>query len=185
MTAASKSPNTPSADAPEQDPDQLPFAQLGRLGRTSWPRHLAAIATILVLWIVGGSAAYLLVASLTTNLSPAVTSAYLALSASFLPMLAGTAVAVRFIHKRPLLTLITPFERIDKRRLLLSFGLYFALATAARLAAGLLHPEQVQLTFQPIHWLALLPVVIVLTTIQTTAEELLFRSYALQTHSAC
>jgi membrane protease YdiL (CAAX protease family) len=180
MTTTSKPPNTPSADAPEQRADQLPFAQLGRLGRTSWPRHLAAIGTIILFWIVGGGAAAVLVTSLTTGVSPAVPSVYLALMASFVPMLAGTAVAVRFIHKRPLITLITPFQGIDKRRLLLSFGVYFALATAARLAAGLLHPEQFRLTFQPIQWLALLPVVVILTAIQTTAEELLFRSYALQ-----
>ena len=97
MTAASKPSKTPSAAAPEQGPDQLPFAQLGRLGRTSWPRHLAAIGTILVFWIVGGGAAAVLVISFTTNLTPAVPSTYLALMASFIPMLAGTAIAVRFI----------------------------------------------------------------------------------------
>lgn len=181
MTAASTPPSTPSTDGPEQGPDELPFAQLARLGRTSLPRHLAAIGTILLFWIVGGGAAAVLVASLTSRMDPALPSLYLALMASFVPLFVGTVVAVQFIHQRPLITLITPRQRIDWRRVLVSFGVYLALATAARLATGLLQPDQVRLVFQPARWLALLPVVVILTAIQTTAEELLFRGYVLQT----
>lgn len=180
MTSARPS-TTPSTGGTAEGPAQRPFAQLGRLGHTSWSRHLAALTTIVVFWTVGGGAAAVLVLSLTKDPSPGSPSAYLALMASFVPLLAGIAVAVRFVHRRPLLTLITPLQRVDSRRLLVAFALYLALATGVRLGAALLHPDDLRLTFHPLHWLTLLPVVVILTAIQSSAEELLFRGYVLQT----
>ena len=46
---------------------------------------------------------------------------------------------------------------------------------------ALLHPERFSLTFDPARWLLTLPVIVVVTSLQTTTEELFFRGYDLQT----
>jgi membrane protease YdiL (CAAX protease family) len=162
---------------------QWEYSQLGRLGRTSWQRHVAAIATILFIWLVLGAAASLAVMGFgPSDFDLAVPSptAYIAINVSLAMMLAGLAVAVRFIHQRPLRTLITPYRRINWRTIACSFALMVTLAAASSAIEAALSPGAYHLTFQPRQWLTMLPVILILTTLQTSAEELLFRGYILQ-----
>jgi membrane protease YdiL (CAAX protease family) len=163
---------------------QLPeYTQLARLGRTSWQRQVAAIATILFFWLVLGAAAALAVMGLAPggyDLAAPSPTAYIAINVSPLAMLAEVAVAVRFIHQRPLRTLITPSRRIDWRRIACAFALMVTLAAASSALEAALYPGTYHLTSQPRQWLTMLPVILILTTLQTSAEELLFRGYLLQ-----
>jgi uncharacterized protein len=162
----------------------LGFARLGLLGRTSWKRHLAAIVVILASWFVLGTAAAVAVFAVVVGEQADIGAPlpfYLAVNAPFPFLLAGVAVAVRGIHRRPLRTLVTsPGRRVDRRAVALGFAFFATLGAAGAVVEALLHPGRYQLVFEPLAWLALLPVVLVVTTVQTSAEELLFRGWLLQ-----
>lgn len=176
----------PSAALSEAQPTQVQFSQLGRLGLVSWRRHVAAILTILFFWNGVGTAAMVAVAGLAGMDDPFAPrsgfslSGYLVINVSFPFLLAGIAVAVRFIHQRPLRSLITPLARVDLWRVLKGFGLILAIAAAATGVGALLGVDRYQLVFHPRQWLLALPLILVVTSVQASTEELLFRGYLLQ-----
>ena len=88
--------------------------------------------------------------------------------------------AVRLIHKRPFLTVITPNLSVDWKKIGKSFGLFFGLVALATVVDYLLNPSTYQFRLNPERFLIFAPVALVLIPIQTTAEELLFRGYLLQ-----
>ena len=65
-------------------------------------------------------------------------------------------------------------------RLFQGFGLWFALAAVFQLVEFVLYPQRLVYTFDPARWFFFLPIVLILTPIQTSAEELLFRGYWLR-----
>jgi uncharacterized protein len=83
---------------------------------------------------------------------------------------------VRHVHRRPVRSLITPRQRIDGRRIAWSFGLFFLLAGAATFLEAMLDPGRFHLTLSP-GWLLTLPVIVAITCLQTSTEELFFRGY--------
>src|SRR4051794_39187521 len=123
---------TATVPQPERGPTQgatrtAGVPQLARLGLVSWRRHVAAIATILFFWFGLGTVATIAVATLTGTYDPLAPrdgfslSGYLLINVPFPFLLTGLAVAVRFIHHRPLRSLITPRARVDFRRVLQGF----------------------------------------------------------------
>ena len=176
------SPPPPASESPQPE-----FSQLARLGLVSWRRHVAAILTIVFFWFGLGTAATVAVATFTGVYDPSAPrdgfslSGYLLISVPFPFLLAGLAVAVRFIHKRPLRSLITPLARVNLWRVLQGFGLILALVAATSGGWALLGPDPYQLVFHPQRWLLALPLILVVTTLQASTEELLMRSYLLQT----
>ncbi|MFV0244160.1 MAG: CPBP family intramembrane glutamic endopeptidase [Qingshengfaniella sp.] len=112
-----------------------------------------------------------------TLASGATPGAALTLLASFLPLIAGTWLVVRLLHRRPFATLFGPSTRLGQDviratgLLLVLFLPYFALwslffDTLPNLSPGL--------------WLALLPLSLAGIALQTLAEELVFRGYLIQ-----
>jgi membrane protease YdiL (CAAX protease family) len=159
--------------------EERDFSQLARLGPSSWRRHLAGLTIILFCWIVVGGAATLALMLLLGGLGPMPMSGYLVANAPFPFLLAGVVIAVRYVYRRPVHSLITPKQRIDGRRIAWSFGLFFLLAGAATLIEAVLDPGRFHLTLSPA-WLLTLPVLVVITCLQTSTEELFFRGYLLQ-----
>lgn len=98
----------------------------------------------------------------------------------FLFFLAGLALSVRLLHMRSLRSLITPAAKINWRRLLQGFCVFFALATAEIALSYWLSPQDFTLIFDPRAFFIFLPVALLLTPMQTTVEELFFRGYLLQ-----
>ena len=90
--------------------------------------------------IIGGAATLTLMIALGLSGAGSLTG-YLLVNVPFPFLLAGVVIAVRFVHRRPVRTLITPRARIDARRIAVSFGLFFALAIAASLVEALIDPE--------------------------------------------
>lgn len=156
--------------------EQSEYTQLARLGRTSWQRRVAAIATILFFWLVLGTAAavaFMRLASGDFDRAAPSPTAHVAINLGLLMMLVEVAIAVRFIHQRPLRTLITPSRRVGVRRIACAFALMVTLAAASSASKAALYPGTYHLTLQPRPWLTMLPVILILTTLQTSAEELL------------
>jgi uncharacterized protein len=99
----------------------------------------------------------------------------------YIAWFAGIVVFIRLIHKRKFITLITPYAKIDWKKVFWGFGLFFILVAGTSLADFLLNPKDY--SFNEIEFkdfLTLFLFVLVLTPIQTTAEEVFFRGYLMQ-----
>lgn len=93
----------------------------------------------------------------------------------------GCWFSVRFILKRRFISLITPYQRINWRRVLVGFSVFFVLLFIFQGITMLFQFDNY--TFNIEDWksyLWLIIAVIVLVPIQTTSEELFFRGLLLQ-----
>jgi membrane protease YdiL (CAAX protease family) len=153
------------------------YLDLARQGRNAWWRYALGAVTIAFFWLVLGYVPYLLLvgAGLGDQLLE-----YLAVNFSIFMMLAGLALAVKLIHRRPLLTLITPEARIDWRRVARGALVWTAIAAVIVVIEHFLYPERYYLSFDAERFFLFLALVLVLTPIQAGAEELVFRAYSMQ-----
>ncbi|MCD7034028.1 CPBP family intramembrane metalloprotease [Metabacillus sp. GX 13764] len=165
-------------------------------GKNSWPRYLSSLAVMIGFTILGSifyaAAGILTVLSdkdqesyfdLATGafagLDPVLDLTYLMLVYVF--WLAGIWISIRFIHKRTLTSLVTPRRRINWRTVFWSFGIYFLLTALSLGIDALIYPHNYMLNRpDPLHFLTLFVVVLLLVPIQTTVEELFFRGFLLQ-----
>ncbi|MDX2228744.1 MAG: CPBP family glutamic-type intramembrane protease [Leptolyngbyaceae cyanobacterium bins.349] len=92
----------------------------------------------------------------------------------------GLWLAVKQLHQRKILTLISPDASFQWQRFGLGFGLWFALAAIQTGIEFLYNPAAFVWNFQPSAWFIFLPWALLLTPIQTSTEEFLFRGYLLQ-----
>ncbi len=163
------------------------FLALSNLGKNGAARWLGGTLLILFLWFVVGSIFTLpfLFLSGANLLSGKLEGGdpfwiYLAVSASFPFIWLGVWLAVRFLHQRAFRTIITPAPKISWTRLAQGFGVWFGLIALVQIAEFVMYPARAQYTFNLEKWIFFLPFVLILTPIQTSAEELLFRGYWLQ-----
>ena len=95
--------------------------------------------------------------------------------------LLGIYWALRCLHGRSLRTLITPFRRISWLRIGQGFSVFFAIKIIEILASYAIAPEDFTINaFKPRVFFIFLTWVMILTPLQTTAEELFCRGYLLQ-----
>lgn len=106
--------------------------------------------------------------------------AFVVLNLTIIGMILGLAVAMALLHRRPMLTLVTPHDRIDGRRVMQGAGVMLVLLAAMTLVEHLLFPGRYRLVFDPVRFLPYMIAVLLLTPIQATAEELIFRGYVMQ-----
>jgi membrane protease YdiL (CAAX protease family) len=169
------------------------YLELVYRGRTRSWRYVVAIAIILIFWLILGSLPYAFAgvvillkggrfginsAGELNGLSPFIN--YILLSFSFVAFLAGIFIAMHWIHRRPLLTLITPYSQINWHRLGQGFTLWFLLGALITLGEALIYPGRYHFTLNLARFLPFAAVVLILTPIQTSTEELFFRGYVLQ-----
>lgn len=164
-----------------------------RSGKNEWWRYLLSLPAILVTWIVLGLIPVLILmvyisldgdpatgVSETGIIGVPVITEFTALMLSFVPFFAATLLAVRFIHARPLKTLITGADRIRWGRIFAGAGVWLVLAGLISVVESYLHPGRYVFTFQPVTLLVFAILALILIPIQTSAEELFFRGYLLQ-----
>lgn len=163
------------------------FLDLANLGKNGAARWLGGTLIILFLWFVVGSIAtlpflFLSGVDFTTGdlagADPFWT--YIAVSVSFPFIWLGVWLVVRFVHQRAFRTLITPAPSISWMRAGQGFAVWLVLVALAQLAEFVIYPARAVWTFDPAKWILFLPFILILTPIQTSAEELLFRGYWLQ-----
>ncbi|MCS7011490.1 MAG: CPBP family intramembrane metalloprotease [Anaerolineales bacterium] len=170
------------------------YLRLADSGKNEWWRYLLSVLIIFFSWqIVGSIPTFLLIAWVKLDPDPqtdftaeghflgvpTIVSFVIFMLASW-TFLAGIWFAVRVLHGRPFLTLITPAHRVDWKRLGQGALLWFLLVALAAAVEALLYPGRYRLTFEPASFLLFLPLALVLIPIQTSAEELFFRAYLLQ-----
>jgi uncharacterized protein len=98
----------------------------------------------------------------------------------FVVLMAGIAIAVKLIHGRKFRSLISPTATFSTGRFLTGFGLWFGLMGILVGISAIGSPGEFVVTLEPLKWLGLLLAVLILTPIQTGAEELFCRGYLTQ-----
>ena len=153
------------------------YLTLVRLGRNQWWRYALGAVVILFCWLVLGYLPYYWLAT-SGPLDPL--RAYVAINFSIVLMLAGLALTMRFLHRRPLMTLISVERRIAWRRVAQGAAAWAGIALVAAGIEHLLYPDRYYLSFNAGRFFLFAAVALVVTPIQTTTEELLFRGYLMQ-----
>ena len=170
------------------------YLDLARQGRNGWGRFVLAVALILFLWqILGALPSIFLLAWVLadgnpqTGISPAgqymgvesILSFVMTMLASMF-FLFGIILAIRYVHQRPLRTLITTARLVSWRRFLQGFAVWFVLCGLMSMAEALIYPGRYVLTLDLQRFITFAFLAIFLVPIQTSAEELFFRGYILQ-----
>ncbi|MGX4281267.1 CPBP family intramembrane glutamic endopeptidase [Bacillus sp. JK106] len=161
-------------------------------GRNSVSRYLLSLLVIVGLFFFGSilTVFYMFLTSafnpsLTINwdeaaLSDPLADIYLQHLVYFIAI-PGIWIAVRFIMKRRFLSIITPNQSLNWKRIFFGFGTYVVLMFVAGLIDFLIHPDRFTLQeFHASRFLLLLAAAVLLVPIQTSAEEFLFRGFLLQ-----
>jgi membrane protease YdiL (CAAX protease family) len=153
------------------------YLDLARRGKNAWWRYALGVGTIAFFWLVLGYVPYLVLvgAGVSDHLLE-----YLAINFSIFMMLAGLVLTVKFIHGRPLLTLITPEASVHWMRVARGALVWAVIAAAIVVIEDALFPGRYYLSFDAGRFFAFLTLVLVLTPIQAGAEELVFRAYSMQ-----
>lgn len=169
------------------------YLEVARTGKNDWWRYLLSLPAIIATWVgVGLVPVFFLAAYVQMDGNPAtdftptgftgvpLLAEFLVTMASFIPLIAATLLAVRFIHARPVQSLITAAPRIRWSRIFVGGGIWFGIAALIAVVESLLYPGRYVLTFQPVTLLIFAILALVLIPIQTSAEEVFFRGYLLQ-----
>lgn len=153
------------------------YFDLARRGKNAWWRYVLGVITIAFFWLVLGYVPYLVLmgAGVSDHLLE-----YLAVNFSIFMMLAGLALTVKFIHGRPLLTLVTPEAGVDWMRIGRGALVWAVIAAAIVVIEDALFPGRYYLSFDAGRFFVFFALVLVLTPIQAATEELVFRAYAMQ-----
>lgn len=88
--------------------------------------------------------------------------------------------ALKFIQKKPLSSIITGYENIRWKRYFFSFGVWATLIVILTIASYLLSPQDIEIRFNASNFIILLIVSVIFIPIQTATEELIFRGYLMQ-----
>lgn len=176
----------------------MTYLELAKQGKNHWWRYLLGLFLILLAWQGVGlmptfALAYWVEVDqdeatqfnadtfLFEGLPAAVTFADT--MAMFIFLMLGILLVIRLLHKRPFLSLITPWQRISWLRVLQGAVVFAAIYLTVGVVGEWLLPTpagEMTYVFQPGAFLAFLPVALLLIPIQTSAEELLFRGYLMQ-----
>jgi membrane protease YdiL (CAAX protease family) len=114
------------------------------------------------------------------NLSNQPLISFIAINFSFMCLLAGLLFFVRFVHKRNPISLITGEIRVSFKKIWLTAGMWTIIVVITTIVDSLVHPGSYIFTYEWKAWFPFALAAIILTPIQTSAEELLFRGYFLQ-----
>jgi membrane protease YdiL (CAAX protease family) len=171
------------------------FLDLAQQGENAWWRYLLSFFIILFGWLgLSIVLGVLLVLAVTYDNDPKTfidlevgqivgVDPLIILLISLLGSVAlvvSLFVTVRFVHQRPILSLITPQPHFDWKRFALGFGFFLLLVAVVSLVEAMLYPGRYQLTFNANEFLKFLPVLLIFLPFQSAAEELLFRGYLMQ-----
>jgi len=99
---------------------------------------------------------------------------------SFVVGLLALWLALAVIHKRPLRSLITPYQNIRWSRVGFGFGVWFLLIASLEVLSYFISPETYQFQLEWKTWLPLVAIALLIMPMQTSFEELLFRGYLMQ-----
>lgn len=172
------------------------YVEAARRGGHSWWRYLMGIFAILFSWlVVGGLLTFGLAFGLGgPGLDPASLAdvsaygevfgpvgGYLILNSGFPVFLSGILLTVVAIHRRHPRTLVTAADRVSWGRIGQGFLAWMVpWVLVIGLVQYLLYPSSFSVSENPSALLYFVPLALVFTGVQVTAEELFFRGYLVQ-----
>lgn len=181
---------------PESTPSYISAAQQGH---HTWARYLIGTILIAVAWFGIGTLATLIMIvgygvvigdlgiafQLASPTPPPdlIVPTFLVLMVSFVPFFLGTVVVVRFLHNRPVRTLVTGKSRINWRRVGTGAGIWLLLLIVTLGIDLVLRPDMYTFQFDPGQWLPYTLLALFFIPIQAGTEELVFRGYLMQATS--
>ena len=158
-------------------PETERYLDLARLGRNAWWRYALGAAIIAGSWLGLGLLPYVLL-SRAGIFDPRLD--FIAINLSIFMMFAGLAVAVKWLHRRPILSLVTPAVRLDWQRIRHGAVVWLAIAVMLSLLEFLLYRDRFYVSLNLARLAPFLVLVLLLTPLQAATEELVFRGYAMQ-----
>lgn len=175
------------------------YKDLAKLGLTTASRFVSAISVILFMYLcVGGIyvsipliIAMILHPENLLDIDPTNTvdilnkfvgdtGSYLLVNFSIYFMLLGIFISVKYIHKRPFMSLVNSERKISWSRFFIGFGVYGGILCLGTLVDYFASNGNYVVSFDPSKFWFMLPVILIMTPIQTTTEELVFRGYVIQ-----
>ncbi|WP_348822479.1 CPBP family intramembrane glutamic endopeptidase [Flavobacterium aestuarii] len=99
---------------------------------------------------------------------------------SYVAALGGVYFTVRFLHYQSFKSIVTGRKNIDWKRVLFSFAVWTVFTVVSTLVTYYLNPADFEINFQPLPFLILFLIAVLLIPIQTSVEELVFRGYLMQ-----
>jgi uncharacterized protein len=172
------------------------YLKIAQQGRNNWWRYLLGILLIFLMWQIIGSIVTVIFITIIfqnrglpfleaarqieTFLRNSSIESFIAINLGFIFFALGTFLAVKLLHKRPILSLVSAESKINFRRFLAGFGVWFFMQGILVAIALISEPRNFKLTFNPAEWFPLLITALILTPIQTSSEELFFRGYLIQ-----
>jgi uncharacterized protein len=165
-------------------------------GKNNWKRYLSSLLVIITFLIIGSFAyaeaidwytandgnsnSYFdAMEGIAVNVDPLIDFGLTHIS--YVLWILGLFLAMRLIHKRRLLSLITPESKMNWRKVFWGFGVFFTLIAGTTLIDFALNQGDYELnSIQLSDFLKLFLFVLILTPLQTTCEELFFRGYLMQ-----
>ena len=179
-------------------PEAERYLDAARPGQNRWWRYLLGIILIacspIVLMLALALGAYLLqgtgvgatpdgqwiVRVLTAQVIDKSILSFFVLNLSIIGMLGGLWFAIKWLHRRSFLSLITPTTRIDWRRMSLAAALTLAVLAALSLVEHMIYPGRYRMVFDAARFFPFMIAVLLLTPLQAATEELIFRGYLTQ-----
>lgn len=180
------------------------YQELARRGNTSPSRFIAGSSVILFLYlIIGGiyTGIYVIarmffkiandplvfiddkILKSSTELLKMVMSPmeqYIVANLAIYFLALGAFIAVRYIHYRPFLSLITSKPRLEWKKFWIGFAVFGLLLIMGTVVDYFISPETYSVSFDASKFWIALPLILIMTPLQTTAEELVFRGYVIQ-----
>jgi len=166
------------------------FLDQANKGKTSLIRYIVGIFIIyFFIYIIGAVAQFIVAIALGStvelarfNISSITPMAYFVVTmCPAICGIIGVFISIRYIHQRPLSTLVTPFKRIKAKPILYGFGFFFLLLVLSDVILGGLNSSNIQFNANNVsQWLYFLPLILILIPLQTTSEELTYRGYWMQ-----
>lgn len=92
----------------------------------------------------------------------------------------GLLIVVKSVHKKTLVSIITAWDKIRFSRFLFGFGVWAVFLIISVLLSYFLNKEDMKFQFDPMNFIYLVAVCLILMPIQTGTEELIFRGYLVQ-----
>ena len=146
------------------------------IGSNDWWRYVLGVIFIAACWIGGGGYVY----TRALEIPLGTVRDFVSLNASILLLLVAVVIAVIVLHRRPWLTLVSPYPAVDWRRVVLGGTVWGGLLLLGAAAENLIFPGRYAWTADWSRWLPFVVAALLLTPLQCLAEELMFRGYLVQ-----
>jgi uncharacterized protein len=168
----------------------LDYLSIAPQGKNEWWRYVLGIFLSLFFWVIIGGIVSIMVAFFFTRgvkIEPVMTlissrsiEAFVVNNIMFIFWLVGTVLALRGIHGRSAWGLVGADHRINWRRLSYGFVVWFMISMIPSFVFLWMSPGEYKFDFDVNKWPIAFLLVMILTPIQTSAEEIFFRGYLLQ-----